>query len=138
MSTREERKEVDKELQGAGFKTLENLNFDNLALRSLPVDKEQRNYVRIVRGACFSLVNPTPVRNPQTVAVAPSTLALLDLSPDEAKRPDFAEYFSGNTVIPGARPAAHCKLRVVAGAFRQPKQGHQTPLLCCVPVLVVA
>lgn len=33
---------------------------------------------------------------------------LLDLDPSEASRPDFAEYFGGNKVLPGAEPAAHC------------------------------
>ena len=34
--------------------TLEKLNVDNLALRSLPLDKEERISPRIVHGACFS------------------------------------------------------------------------------------
>ena len=28
--------------------------------------------------------------------------------PCQIQRPDFSEYFSGNKVLPGARPAAHC------------------------------
>lgn len=34
--------------------TLEKLNIDNLALRSLPIDKEERIVPRSVPGACFS------------------------------------------------------------------------------------
>ena len=34
--------------------TLEKLNVDNLALRSLPVDKDERIISRSVPGACFS------------------------------------------------------------------------------------
>ena len=36
--------------------TFEMLNFDNLALRTLPIEKETDNYVRQVKGACFSKV----------------------------------------------------------------------------------
>lgn len=38
-------------------RTLETLNFDNLALRTLPIDPITDNYVRQVRGACFSKVD---------------------------------------------------------------------------------
>jgi len=34
--------------------TLEKLNIDNLALRSLPIDEEERIFSRSVPGACFS------------------------------------------------------------------------------------
>ena len=88
--------------------SLETLNFDNLALRSLPVDKDERNCIRQVEGACFSLVEPTQVLNPKTVAYSASAMALLDLPETELQRSDFAEYFSGNKVLPGAKPAAHC------------------------------
>ena len=38
-------------------KTLETLNFDNLALKTLPIDTIEENYVREVRNACFSRVS---------------------------------------------------------------------------------
>ncbi len=38
-------------------KTFETLKFDNLALRSLPLDSIKENYVRQVSNACFSKVN---------------------------------------------------------------------------------
>ena len=41
-----------------GLTTFESLNFDNLALKSLPLDPVAENYVREVRGACFSKVRP--------------------------------------------------------------------------------
>ncbi|KAJ7390021.1 hypothetical protein OS493_027545 [Desmophyllum pertusum] len=88
--------------------TLETLNLDNLALRTLPIDKEVKNYVRQVQGACFSRVEPTPVENAETVAYSSTAMALLDLTEDELKRDDFAEFFSGNKLLPGAEPAAHC------------------------------
>lgn len=88
--------------------TLETLNMDNLAVRSLPIDKELKNFVRQVQGACFSRVEPTPVENPSTVAYSASAMSLLDLLEDQIKRSDFAEFFSGNKLLPGAEPAAHC------------------------------
>jgi hypothetical protein len=36
--------------------TFETLKFDNLTLRSLPIDTVEENYVREVRNACFSRV----------------------------------------------------------------------------------
>ena len=36
---------------------MEGLKFDNLALRTLPIDPIEENYVRSVSGACFSRVN---------------------------------------------------------------------------------
>ena len=84
---------------------LENLNFDNLALRALPVDPIKENYTRQVPGAIFSLVEPGRVKNPSVVAYSAEALKLLDIDDAECKRGDFAQYFSGNVVLPGARPA---------------------------------
>jgi len=36
---------------------MEGIRFDNLALRVLPIDPVEENYVRSVSGACFSKVN---------------------------------------------------------------------------------
>ncbi|KAK7478685.1 hypothetical protein BaRGS_00030070 [Batillaria attramentaria] len=97
--------------------TLETLNFDNKALRELPVDPNPDNRVRQVHGACFSKVKPTPVKNPQLVACSLPALKLLDLLPSETERKDFAEYFSGNKLLPGADPAAHCYCGHQFGVF---------------------
>ena len=88
--------------------TLETLNFDNLALRSLPIDPEKSNFTRQVAGACFSKVKPTPVKSPHTVIHSFAALSLLDLAETEVQRPEFAQYLCGNKVLPGADPAAHC------------------------------
>lgn len=88
--------------------TLETLNFDNLALRSLPIDPREDNVQRQVRGACFSKVTPTPVKNPKVVAHSASAMALLDLPESEIQRSEFAEYFAGNKLLPGSQTAAHC------------------------------
>lgn len=36
---------------------MDQIKFDNLALRTLPIDPVEENYVRSVSGACFSKVN---------------------------------------------------------------------------------
>ncbi|KAH7951846.1 hypothetical protein HPB52_014047 [Rhipicephalus sanguineus] len=88
--------------------TLETLRFDNLALRTLPLDKETRNYVRTVSGAVFSRVLPAPVESPEMVVFSEDAMMLLDLPPSELQRKDAPEYFSGNKLLPGSETAAHC------------------------------
>eukprot|EP01006_Ploeotia_vitrea_P010254 TRINITY_DN2659_c0_g1_i1.p1 TRINITY_DN2659_c0_g1~~TRINITY_DN2659_c0_g1_i1.p1 ORF type:complete len:634 (+),score=89.08 TRINITY_DN2659_c0_g1_i1:12-1913(+) len=91
-------------------KTLESLKFDNISLRCLPLDPEKKNFVRSpVPNTCFSLVEPTPVDKPQLVCASRPALKLIDITSDEEfNRDDFAAYFAGNKVLPGAEPAAHC------------------------------
>ena len=59
-------------------------------------------------GACFSLVAPTPVRKPTLVASSLPALSLLGLHPGEVGRPELLDYLSGNKLLPGSQPAAHC------------------------------
>lgn len=89
-------------------KALEALRFDNLALRFLPVDKSRLPGSRTVSGACFSLTTPTPVVSPVVVSVSSSALSLLDIDETSYKDKEFAEYFSGNKILNGSEPAAHC------------------------------
>lgn len=67
----------------------------------------------------FSLyrVTPTPVDAPVLVVHSQQALDLLDIHSDEVLRKDFAEYFSGNRLIPGAEPAAHCYCGHQFGSF---------------------
>ena len=60
------------------------------------------------QGACYSRVDPTPVKNPTLVAHSPMALSLLDITPAEVARPEFLEYFSGSKTLPGSEPASHC------------------------------
>ncbi|PRP85228.1 hypothetical protein PROFUN_06998 [Planoprotostelium fungivorum] len=87
---------------------LEDLRFDNSVLRELPLDTEKRNFTRQVRNANFSLVDPTPVENPQIVGYSESALGLLGITPSEIKRKDIADYFCGNKLLNGSQTAAHC------------------------------
>jgi len=88
--------------------TLETLRFDNIALRELPIDESRDTSQRQIRGACFSRVSTTPVKNPKTVVYSTDAMGLLGLPESELIRPEFAEFFSGNRLLAGAEPAAHC------------------------------
>ncbi|XP_052008434.1 selenoprotein O1 isoform X2 [Xyrauchen texanus] len=88
---------------------LERLEFDNVALKKLPLDPSTEPGVRQVRGACFSRVLPTPLNKPKFVAVSGPALALLGLNANDVlKDPLGPEYLSGSKLMPGSEPAAHC------------------------------
>lgn len=96
------------------------LRFDNLALRSLPVEHSEDSAPRAVPGACFCRVLPTPLRNPRLVAMSLPALALLGLEAAELEEREEAEaalYFSGNRLLPGSEPAAHCYCGHQFGSF---------------------
>lgn len=74
------------------LRTLETLNFDN-------------SYARLPE-LFHSKLYPTPLSNPHLVSFNPAAAALLDLDPAEAARSDFAQYFAGQRMLPGAEPLA--------------------------------
>ena len=49
---------------------------------------------------------PTPLPAPYLVSFNAAAATLIDLDPAEATRADFAEYFIGNRLLPGAEPLA--------------------------------
>ncbi|XP_010359523.2 protein adenylyltransferase SelO, mitochondrial isoform X1 [Rhinopithecus roxellana] len=97
---------------------LAGLRFDNRALRALPVEapppgpEGAPSAPRPVPGACFTRVRPTPLRQPRLVALSEPALALLGLGAPPAGQAEAeaeaALFFSGNALLPGAEPAAHC------------------------------
>ncbi|XDA75332.1 hypothetical protein R6Z07F_005549 [Ovis aries] len=101
---------------------LAGLRFDNRALRALPVEtpppgpEGAPSAPRPVPGACFSRARPEPLRRPRVVALSEPALALLgldappaaDAAAREAREAEAALFFSGNALLPGAEPAAHC------------------------------
>jgi uncharacterized protein YdiU (UPF0061 family) len=85
------------------------LNFDNAIVRELPLDRiEYNNNPRIVYGALYSRVRPTPVKNPRIVAISRKALKLIDMDKNQIMGQDFVEYFAGNKIIPGSDPISHC------------------------------
>ena len=87
---------------------LDGLRFDNLQLRSLPVEEKDTVESRTVPNACFSLVKPTPVLNPKLVCSSRGALELLGLDCDSVSDEELADVFSGNRTLPGSSPAGHC------------------------------
>ena len=88
--------------------TLQSLQFDNRFIDELPADPITENKRRQVKNACYSLVNPTPVSNPELVACSVEMLQQLDLPIDSCTNKDFIQAFSGNTLLPGMQPYAMC------------------------------
>lgn len=86
----------------------------NSVLKELPIDPNENNVPRIVKNACFSKVKPTPVKNPKLVAVSKEALQLLDLN---FKEKEIERYLSGNELILGCEPAAHCYCGYQFGVF---------------------
>lgn len=84
------------------------LAFDNSFLRELPGDPNTANVTRNVLGACYSRVDPTPVRAPKTMAYAAEVAALLGLDERFCQSDAFAQVFSGNARLAGMEPWAAC------------------------------
>lgn len=71
--------------------TLEEIIFDN-------------SYARLA-DAFYAKLNPTPFAEaPYLVSFNPKAAELIDLDPDEAKRPECAALFGGNMLAPGMEP----------------------------------
>jgi uncharacterized protein YdiU (UPF0061 family) len=76
-----------------GARQLETLTFDN-------------TYARLP-SAFYAKLNPTPFSSsPYLVSFNPAAAELIDLNPDEAKRPEFAALFGGSALAPGMDPLA--------------------------------
>jgi serine/tyrosine/threonine adenylyltransferase len=71
-------------------------------LEELPFDN---TYARLPE-VFYARVEPTPLPNPVLVSFNPDAAALLDLDPEEARRPEFTGVFGGQLLIPGSEPVA--------------------------------
>ncbi|MEC4674199.1 MAG: YdiU family protein [Nitrospirota bacterium] len=54
----------------------------------------------------FERVNPTPFDAPHLASFNPAAATLIDLDPDEAKQPEFADYVCSKRTLPGSEPIA--------------------------------
>ncbi len=88
--------------------SLESLRFDNRFIGELPADPLSENYCRQVFGACYSLVEPTPVNAPQLVHYSKEVAQSLGLSSESCESELFAQIFTGNKLLPGMQPYALC------------------------------
>ncbi len=84
------------------------LRFDNRFVRELPADPLRGGAVRQVHRACYSFVEPTPVRAPELLAWSPEAAALIDFDAADVLSAGFAEVFGGNRLLPGMEPYAAC------------------------------
>ncbi|TQV75542.1 YdiU family protein [Aliikangiella marina] len=75
---------------------------------SLPADLETAVMPRQVHNAAFSYVNPTPVSQPQVLAVSTEMLTSLGLEQQAWQSEQFLEIFAGNQLIENSRPYAMC------------------------------
>jgi uncharacterized protein YdiU (UPF0061 family) len=87
---------------------LEDLDWDDRFVRSLPADPDETNRTRQVVGAAYSKVTPTPVASPTLLAHSKEVAEDLDMSPELVQSPEFASTFGGNSVVTGMAPYAAC------------------------------
>ena len=80
--------------------------FDDSFVRALPGDAERRNVPRPVRGACYTLVDPTPVAAPRLLGWAAPVGEMLGIAPPGSPTGLAAEVLGGNRVLRGMRPYA--------------------------------
>ena len=85
---------------------LTDLRFDNSFVRSLPGDPVSENVSRQVRNACYTRVDPTPVRAPYMLAWSDEVADMLGIGPPESSTGAVAHVLGGNRVLPGMQPYA--------------------------------
>ena len=85
---------------------LDSLVFDDRFTRDLPADPDERALPRQVAGAAYSWVRPTAVAAPKLIGFSPEVADLLGLPRGISADPEFAQTFSGNTLLAGSRPYA--------------------------------
>ena len=87
---------------------LDALSFESVFVDSLPGDPIQENYLRQVRDACFSHVEPSRAGQPKLVAYSRDLAKDLGLDYDDCESSEFVDVFSGNALLDGMKPFAMC------------------------------
>ncbi len=77
-------------------------------IESLPADPLLENYRRQVNAACYSYVKPRQTSAPKIIHVSHDMANALGLSTKDTRSSDFANLFTGNTVLQQTRPYAMC------------------------------
>ena len=102
---------------------MKSLIFDNKSTRTLPVDNSGRTDSRQTPGVIFASVTPTPVIAPSLIAYSPDALELLGIEIGQdnvsqgAIEAEMELYFSGNSILSGSFPVAHCYCGHQFGSF---------------------
>lgn len=90
-----------------GLVDLCDAQFDNSFVRELPGDPVIHNVPRAVRNACYTQVDPTPVRGaPRLLAWAEPVGELLGISRPQSPVGPAVQVLGGNRVLPGMQPYA--------------------------------
>jgi len=79
---------------------------DNSFVRELPGDPILHNVPRVVRNACYTPVDPTPVRAPRLVAWAEPVAEMLGISPPESPTGLLPQVLGGNRILDNMQPYA--------------------------------
>ena len=80
--------------------------YDDSFVRELPGDPLRENVPRPVRDACYTRVDPTPVRAPRLLAWSDAVGDLLGLERPDSSDGLAARILGGNAVLPGMAPYA--------------------------------
>ena len=86
--------------------SLGDLKFDNRFVRELPGDPETHNGSRQVSNACYTRVDPTPVKAPRLLAWAEPVGEMLGIARPRCATGPEAQALAGNLVLPGMQPYA--------------------------------
>lgn len=84
------------------------LRLDSSFVEALPADSLDTPQPRTVENAVYSFCMPTPVADPTLLTWSADVAALLGLDTAPADPQVYADVFSGNKPMPGARPYATC------------------------------
>ena len=85
-----------------------NVTIENDFVGSLPADPIRENYLRQVRGACYSFVEPSRAGKPQLIAYSTDLAERLGFSASDCESDEFLDVFAGNSLLKGMKPFAMC------------------------------
>lgn len=97
-------KNLNNQAQKMSKKSFESLNFDNLALKTLPIDPITKNYVREVKNSCFSRVCQFFKINSHYFKS--STLYTWSGYTNSLRKPQNGCLFKNSNELTGSRPRA--------------------------------
>ena len=83
-----------------------NLHISNTFSDELPADPVEQNQVRLVRGAAYSYVDPTPPAAPKLLHASSEVADLIGLEEEALESEAFLKVFSGAEVLEDSRPYA--------------------------------
>ena len=92
------------------FKTLQNWQLSNRLYHLLPIEAENRNFVRQVNNVVFSPCPPTPFNHPPKLVAASKNVIqhLLDLNyEDVIQSKHFVDFAAGHVLQTGSIPVSH-------------------------------